>query len=160
MVVALVIVSVLLVLAVAYIFCLRWMLKNTLDMVEALLNQESRDTSKAYNDKYYEATVVANIVYDQSSPGKIVDLSQYEDKKIAYFTILSTDSFEEFFTTEELIEAAQEQIPEEITDEDERAAIIEQYLPIARKHLAAPIVIKDALIYEVWEGEWTWKSSQ
>lgn len=160
MVVALIVVSVLLTLAVAYIFCLRWMLKNTLDMVDALLDPESKNPSKAYNDKYYDATVIVNMLYNQPNTGKIVDLSLFEEKKIASFTILTTESFEDAFTEDELIKAAQEHIPEEITDEDERAAIIEQYLPIARKQLMKPIIIKNAQIYEIWEGEWTWRSQE
>lgn len=159
MVAALIIVSVLLALAVAYIFCLHWVLKNTLDMVDRLLDLEAKSPGKAYNDKYYDATIIVNMLYNQPNMGKIVDLSLFEEKKIASFTILTTESFEDAFTKEELIKAAQEQLPEEITDEDERAAIIEQYLPIARKQLMKPLIIKDAQIYEVWEGEWTWKSA-
>ena len=160
MVVALIAISVLLALSVAYIFCLRWVLKNTLDMVNILLDPETKSASKAYNDKYYDATVIVSVLYNQPNMGKIVDLSLFEEKKIASFTILTTESFEDAFTKDELIKAAQEHLPEEITDEDDRTAIIEQYLPIARKQLMKPMIIKNAQIYEVWEGEWTWKSQE
>lgn len=99
-------------------------------------NKPVRKLKKAYNDKYYPATVIAQVRFNSPSDGKIVDFSRYESHKLVGYTIYTTDKMEDYYGKDFL---------EELDEED-----IEE--------LQKPVVIKNVLVYEIAEGEWVWKS--
>lgn len=132
-----IIMGVLLAVETALIFWLFWVLKNTFSMTDGLMDmiegKMPSNLKKAYNDKYYPAIVIAKVIFDCENEGKIVDFSMYEKYKIVGFTIMTTDSMERFYG----VAAQDEEMLEEINK---------------------PVIIKNALVYEVSEGVWMWKS--
>lgn len=145
MIVAIVILSILLVGATAFIFWLLGVLKNTFEIVESTLDMAAgrtpRRMKEAYNGKYYPATVISQIQFGCDSETVITDFSMYEDKKIVGF-ILQTKE-----TALEYIGANMEAIEEE------------EVLAELEKTLGEPTVFKNVLVYAPVEGMWTWKSA-
>ena len=139
MLIALIIISMLFAMSVAFIFYLIKVLKNTLNMVDNLSDiangKTPRSMKKAYNNKYYPAAVIAQVIFDSPHESKIIDFSRY-DKGIVGFTIMTSDSMEKYYGADLL---------EELDDE-------------MLKELNKPVLIKKALVYEVKEGDWLWKS--
>lgn len=146
MIVAIVILSILLVGATAFIFWLLGVLKNTFEIVESTLDMAAgrtpRRMKEAYDGKYYPATVISQIQFGCDSEAVITDFSMYEDKKIIGF-ILQTKE-----TALEYIGANMETIEEE------------EVLAELEKTLGEPTVFKNVLVYAPMEGMWTWKSAQ
>lgn len=146
MIVAIIILSILLVGATAFIFWLLGVLKNTFEIVESTLDMAAGKTPRrmkeAYDGKYYPATVISQIQFGCDSETIITDFSMYEDKKIVGF-ILQTKE-----TALEYIGANMEAIEEE------------EVLAELEKTLGEPTVFKNVLVYAPVEGMWTWKSAQ
>lgn len=146
MIVAIVILSILLIGATAFIFWLLGVLKNTFEIVESTLDMAAgrtpRRMKEAYDGKYYPATVISQIQFGCDSEAVITDFSMYEDKKIIGF-ILQTKE-----TALEYIGANMEAIEEE------------EVLAELEKTLGEPTVFKNVLVYAPMEGMWTWKSAQ
>lgn len=146
MIVAIVILSILLVGATAFIFWLLGVLKNTFEIVESTLDMAAGKTPRrmkeAYDGKYYPATVISQVQFGCDSETVITDFSMYEDKKIVGF-ILQTKE-----TALEYIGANMEAIEEEAV------------LAELEKTLGEPTVFKNVLVYAPVEGMWTWKSAQ
>ena len=134
------ILAVLLLGAAAVIFWLLKVLKNTFAVTENLVNivqgKSPHIIKEAYDDKYYPATVIAQVKFGQPSEGKVVDWSLYEEKKIIGFFMLTTDKPEDYYG-KEFIENLEEEELEE---------------------LLKPVIIKNALVYAVREDDWFWKS--
>lgn len=146
MIVAIVILSILLVGATAFIFWLLGVLKNTFEIVESTLDMAAGKTPRrmreAYDGKYYPATVISQIQFGCDSEAVITDFSMYEDKKIIGF-ILQTK------------ETALEYIGANLEVEED-----EEVLSELQKTLGEPTIFKNVLVYAPVEGMWTWKSVQ
>lgn len=142
MAVVIVILAVLLLGATAFIFWLLKVLKNTFSITENLIDmaqgKSPRAMKEAYDGKYYPATVIAQVKFDQPHEGKVVDWSLYEEKKIVGFIMMTTDKVEDYYG-KEFIEMLNEEDLEELT---------------------SPVIIKNALVYAVREDDWFWKSAQ
>lgn len=142
MAVVIVILAVLLLGATAFIFWLLKVLKNTFSITENLIDmaqgKSPRAMREAYDGKYYPATVIAQVKFDQPHEGKVVDWSLYEEKKIVGFIMMTTDKVEDYYG-KEFIEMLDEEDLEELT---------------------SPVIIKNALVYAVREDDWFWKSAQ
>lgn len=142
MAVVIVILAVLLLGAAAFIFWLLKVLKNTFSITENLIDmaqgKSPRAMKEAYDGKYYPATVIAQVKFDQPHEGKVVDWSLYEEKKIVGFIMMTTDKVEDYYG-KEFIEMLDEEDLEELT---------------------SPVIIKNALVYAVREDDWFWKSVQ
>lgn len=142
MVIAIIVLSILLAGALAFIFWLLQVLKNTYEIVEnamdMALGKTPRDYKKAYDGKYYPATVILQIKFNCDSEMVITDFSMYEDKKIVGFTIYTKESMQEY------IGAAADDIPDEILEEV----------------IGTPTILKNVIVYAPMEGMWTWKSQE
>ena len=142
MAVVIIILAVLLLGAAAFIFWLLKVLKNTFSITENLIDmaqgKSPRAMKEAYDGKYYPATVIAQVKFDQPHEGKVVDWSLYEEKKIVGFIIMTTDKVEDYYGKEFI----------EMLDEEEL------------EELTSPVIIKNALVYAVREDDWFWKSAQ
>ena len=142
MTVVIIILAVLLLGAAAFIFWLLKVLKNTFSITENLIDmaqgKSPRAMKEAYDGKYYPATVIAQVKFDQPHEGKVVDWSLYEEKKIVGFIIMTTDKVEDYYG-KEFIDMLDEEDLEELT---------------------SPVIIKNALVYAVREDDWFWKSAQ
>lgn len=142
MAVVIVILAVLLLGAAAFIFWLLKVLKNTFSITENLIDmaqgKSPRAMKEAYDGKYYPATVIAQVKFDQPHEGKVVDWSLYEEKKIIGFIMMTTDKVEDYYG-KEFIEMLDEEDLEELT---------------------SPVIIKNALVYAVREDDWFWKSTR
>lgn len=146
MIIAIVILSILLVGATAFIFWLLGVLKNTFEIVESTLDMAAGKTPRrmkeAYDGKYYPATVISQIQFGCDSETVITDFSMYEDKKIVGFTLQTKE------TALEYIGANLDVIEDE------------EVLLELKKTLGEPTVFKNVLVYAPVEGMWTWKSAQ
>lgn len=142
MTVVIIILAVLLLGATAFIFWLLKVLKNTFSITENLIDmaqgKSPRAMKEAYDEKYYPATVIAQVKFDQPHEGKVVDWSLYEEKKIVGFIMMTTDKVEDYYG-KEFIEMLDEEDLEELT---------------------SPVIIKNALVYAVREDDWFWKLAQ
>lgn len=142
MAVVIVILAVLLLGAAAFIFWLLKVLKNTFSITENLIDmaqgKSPRAMKEAYDGRYYPATIIAQVKFDQPHEGKVVDWSLYEEKKIVGFIMMTTDKVEDYYG-KEFIEMLDEEDLEELT---------------------SPVIIKNALVYAVREDDWFWKSAQ
>jgi hypothetical protein len=142
MAVVIIILAVLLLGAAAFIFWLLKVLKNTFSITENLIDmaqgKSPRAMKEAYDGKYYPATVIAQVKFDQPHEGKVVDWSLYEEKKIVGFIMMTTDKVEDYYG-KEFIEMLDEEDLEELT---------------------SPVIIKNALVYAVREDDWFWKLAQ
>ena len=142
MIVAIVILSVLLLGAVAFIFWLLQVLKNTFEVVEQAMDMAQGKTPKqfktAYDGKYYPATVISQVKFNCDKEMIITDFSMYEDKKIVGFTVCTTETIQEY------IGAAADDMPDDLLEET----------------FATPTVFKNVIVYAPMEGMWTWKSQE
>lgn len=147
MLIALIIVSIFLIISFCTNIVLFKLLKNTLGTVEDLIaiNEGRRPHSMqtAYNDKYYPATVIASMTFGADMEGRVVDFSKYETHGIVGFTIMTKDKFEDYYGLHALGNIFENSDAEDLIME-----------------LAAPMVLKNVLVYEVREGEWMWKSAE
>lgn len=136
MIIALIILGCLLAVATAVIFCLWQVLKNTYlatYLTENTTERKSLSLKKAYNGVYYPAHILAKIEFGSPHEMKIVDFSLYEKYKIVGFTVYTKDTMEQYYDIDDI-------------DDD----LLEE--------LAKPVLIKNKVIFEVSEGNWTWKS--
>ena len=142
MIVAIVILSVLLLGAIAFIFWLLQVLKNTFEVVEQAMDMAQGKTPKqfktAYDGKYYPATVISQVKFNCDKEMVITDFSMYEDKKIVGFTVCTTETIQEY------IGAAADDIPDDLLEET----------------FATPTIFKNVIVYAPMEGMWTWKSQE
>lgn len=142
MIIAIIILSVLLVGAVAFIFWLLQVLKNTYEIIEnamdMALGKTPRNYKKAYDGKYYPATVITQVKFNCDNEMIITDFSMYEDKKIVGFTICTTETMREY------LGAQGEDIPDEILEET----------------IGKPSIFKNVIVYAPMEGMWIWKSQE
>lgn len=146
MIIAIVILSILLVGATAFIFWLLGVLKNTFEIVESTLDMAAGKTPRrmkeAYDGKYYPATVISQIQFGCDSETVITDFSMYEDKKIVGFILQTRETALEYI-------GANLKVAED-----------EEVLSELEKTLGEPTVFKNVLVYAPVEGMWTWKSAQ
>lgn len=146
MIVAIVILSILLASALAFIFWLLRVLKNTFEIVESTLDIAAGKTphrmKEAYDGKYYPATVISQIRFGCDSETVITDFSMYEDKKIVGFILQTKETALEYI-------GANLEVMED-----------EEVLSELEKTLSEPTVFKNVLVYAPVEGMWTWKSAQ
>lgn len=136
------ILSVLLVGAVAFIFLLLRMLKNTFEVVEQAMDMtQGKIPAKfqtAYDEKYYPATVISLVKFNCDKESIITDFSMYEDKKIVGFTVCTKETIQEY------IGDAANSIDEETLEEA----------------FCTPTIFKNVVVYSPMEGMWTWKSAE
>ena len=96
-----IILAIFLVGAATFIFWLLQVLKNTLDMTDGLMNiienKQPTRLKKAYNDKYYPATIIAQLKFSAEWEGQITDFSLYDKYKIVGITIMSKESKEKYY---------------------------------------------------------------
>ena len=148
MIVAIIILSILLLSAIAFIFLLLRVLKSTFEMVESTLDMAAGKTPRkmreAYDGKYYPATVISQIQFGCDSETVITDFSMYEDKKIVGFILQTKETALEYVNANLEIEQ----------EEDE------EFLSKLEKSLEEPTVFKNVLVYAPMEGMWTWKLAQ
>ena len=95
------------------------------------------DPHIAYDGKYYKANVIAQLKFDAQNTMTIADLSQYDEKGIAMFTLYLPESAEEYCRC--------------IYGECTKANL---------KEVQTPRLIKNAIVYAPEEGVWTWKLPQ
>ena len=142
MIVAIVILSVLLLGAVAFIFWLLQVLKNTCEVIEQAMDMAQGKTpakfKTAYDGKYYPATVISQVKFNCDQEMVITDFSMYEDKKIVGFTVCTTETIQEY------IGAAADDIPDDLLEET----------------FTTPTIFKNVIVYAPMEGMWTWKSQE
>lgn len=134
MVIALVIVSILLAAAVAFIFFLLKVLKNTyciLDKAQEIIKMlDNLRHEKAYDGKYYPATLILSIKYECEEDMLITDFSRYDSHKVVGFTLLNKCSY-----------------PEEEYES----------LGVSREDVEEPQIIPNVIVYSPREGIWKWK---
>ena len=142
MIVAIVILSLLLVGAAAFIFWLLQVLKNTFGIVEQAMDMAQGKTpqkyKKAYDGKYYPATVISQVKFSCDEEMLITDFSMYEEKKIVGFTVCTKETIREY------IGAAADDLPDDLLEET----------------FATPTIFKNVLVYAPMEGMWTWKPQE
>ena len=141
MTVALIILGVLLAAAAAIIFCLWQVLKNTYlntYLAENMVDRKSFSIKKAYNGVYHSAHVLAKLEFESPQEMKVVDFSMYDKYKIVGITIYTTDTLKDYYG--DVIDELKE------VDED----LIEE--------LTKPVLLKNKVVFEIEEGNWTWKS--
>lgn len=141
MIIAIVILACCLVAALAFIFWLSQILKNTFtitaDLTDIIANKAPRSLQTAYDGQYYPATVIATVHFNSDQDMTITDFSLYETKKIVGFSIFTPQSLNEYYKCD--IESLGEE------------AIAE-----AMK----PVIFKNVVVYAPKEGMWTWKSAE
>ena len=139
MVAAIIVLGFLLIGAVAYIFWLLQVLKNTFKIIETsqdlAAGKVPEEFRKAHDGKYYSASVILQMRFEEDSEMVVTDFSMYEDKKIIGFTICTKETMREFIGVEN------DGIPDDIL----------------RQILEKPTMVKDVIVYAPWEGVWTWK---
>ena len=142
MIVAIVILSVLLLGAVAFIFWLLQVLKNTYEIVEQAMDMAQGKTPQkyktAYDGKYYPATVISQVKFNCDEEMLITDFSMYEEKKIVGFTVCTKETIREY------IGAAADDLPDDLLEET----------------FTTPTIFKNVVVYAPMEGMWTWKSQE
>jgi hypothetical protein len=142
MIVAIVILSFLLVGAVAFIFWLLQVLKNTFEVIEQAMDMAQGKTptkfKTAYDGKYYPATVISQVKFSCDKEMVITDFSMYEDKKIVGFTVCTKETIQEY------IGAAADDFDDDILKET----------------FGSPTIFKNVVVYSPVEGMWTWKSAE
>ena len=142
MIIAIIVLSTLLLGAIAFIFWLLKVLKNTYEIIEnamdMALGKTPRKYKEAYDGKYYPATVISRLQFNCDSEMMVTDFSMYEDKKIVGFTICTKE------TAREYLGITEEEMPDEVIEE------------FSEK----PAIFKNVVVYAPMEGMWTWKSQE
>lgn len=132
--------SVLLLVAIPFIFWLLRVLKNTLNSIDVLSgmvqNKAPRKFREAYNGKYYPAIVIAQLKFDAPAAMTLTDFSMYEKRKIVGFTIYCTESMKDYYGTE----------IENFEDNEELLELLDR-----------PVILKNKEVFEVSEGVWAWR---
>ena len=148
MVVVTILLSVILVAALAYIFYQSKVLKNTRNIAHEIANKAEKlakikntNVELAYDGKYYPATVISKMVFGAAADMTLTDFSMYDKHKVVGFTIYTTDKLEDCY------------MPEEAQDWDEE---IKEEL---RQSLLEPTLHKNCIVYSPREGWWRWKSA-
>lgn len=140
MVIAIIVLSILLLAALALIFCLSQVLKNTFSITDNMLKIiEGKISNKhltAYDGKYYPGTVIAQMKFNADSEMLLTDFSMYESHKLVGFTIYTKDSMEKYYGMNF----------DELEEED-------------LELLERPVVFKNVVVYAPQEGIWTWKQA-
>ena len=138
MVTIIIILSICVAAALAFIFWLLWVLKNTFDITENVLDlvveKIPRNLNTAYDGKYYPATVIALVKYDCEEESVITDFSLYESKQIVGFTICTPQSISDYYG------------PLAFDLDDEELQFLEE-----------PTIFTNVVVYAPREGIWTWK---
>lgn len=141
MVAVIVSLSVILLAAMAFIFWLLWVLKNTFDITENVIdiaaNKIPRKLATAYNAQYYPATVIASVKYNSEEETVVTDFSLYESQKIVGFTICTKQSISDYYG------------PLTFELDDHELQLLEE-----------PTIFKNVIVYAPREGIWTWKPAQ
>jgi hypothetical protein len=143
MTIVLIIFGVLLAVAAAIIFCLWRVLKNTylnIYLAENAMEHKTLSLKKAYNDIYYPANVLAKIEFGSPQETKVVDFSMYDKYKLVGITVYTTDTLEDYYGD---VIAELEGLDEDLLDE-----------------LTKPVLLKNKVVFEISEGNWTWKSAE
>ena len=144
MVITIIILATLLAAAAVIIFCLWQVLKNTylkIYLTENMIEHKPPlRLTKAYNDVYYPANVIAKLEFGSPQEMKLIDFSMYDKYKIIGFTIYVKETLEEYYGD---IIAELDEIDDDIIEE-----------------LTKPILLKNKIVFEVSEGNWTWKSAE
>lgn len=141
MIVAVIVLGILLAVAAAFIFCLWQVLKNTYlntYLAENMVECKTFSFKKAYNDVYYSAHVLARIEFGSPQEMKVVDFSMYDKYKLVGITIYTTDTLEDYYG-DAITEL--EELDEDLVEE-----------------LTKPVLLKNKVVFEISEGNWTWKS--
>ena len=142
MIVAIVILSILLAGAVAFIFWLLQVLKNTFEIIEQAMDMAQGKTptkfKTAYDGKYYPATVISQVKFNCDKEMVVTDFSMYEDKKIVGFTVCTKETIQEY------VGAAADDLDDEILEDT----------------FGSPTIFKNVVVYSPVEGMWTWKSAE
>ena len=141
MVTAIITLSICLFAALAFIFWLSWVLKNTFCITENLVdiaaNKIPRNLGTAYDGQYYPATVIASVKYDSNEEMIVTDFSLYESQQIVGFTICTKQSISEYYG------------PLTFELDDEELQLLEE-----------PTIFPNVIVYAPQEGVWTWKPAQ
>lgn len=149
MILSIIILSVIGTAAVALIFCLIKVLKNTLNIADNALKMTGEyNYDTAYNGIYHNATVITLTMFDQAAHAKIVDWSRYEKDKIVSFIYQTPDPLEKY--TQQIIQEYENSFNEEIDEETKK---------IIYSKILKPRICKNSLVYEIEEGNWQWKSA-
>lgn len=121
------IVSTLLIIAMAIIFLLYKVLKNTLNMFEKSV---SANGDVAYDDCYYPGSVIATLKYDCPEDMIIADFSQYEENELIGITIYNKERYLDS-------EFGKAGIPREVGER--------------------PQFFSNVIVFQPMEGMWKWK---
>lgn len=149
MILSIIILSVIGVAAVASIFYLIKVLKNTLNIADNALKMAGEyNYDTAYNGIYHNATVVTLTMFDQAAYAKIVDWSKYEKDKIVSFIYQTPDQLDKY--VQQIMQEYKNYFDEEIDEETKK---------IIYSKILKPRIYKNSLVYEVEEGNWQWKSA-
>ena len=151
MLITIIILSIILVVSAAIIFCLWQVLKDTFFVMENNLDELNTIKQTAYNNVYLPATVVTQILFEQPHEQKLVDFSTYEKYKIVYFAYYTTEKQTEYITDEQ-IDAKYLAKDKNYKKED-----LELLRNATRKRLFLPQIYKNQLVYETSEGKWCFK---
>lgn len=152
-----IVLSVLLAVAAAIIFCLCRVLKNTylnIYPVENMVERKSFSIKKAYNGIYYPAHILAQIEFGSPQEMKIVDFSMYNKYKVVGITVYTTDALEDYYGD---VVTELEELNKDLTDELDKD-LIDELIKDLIDELTKPVLLKNKIIFEIEEGNWTWKS--
>ena len=143
MVIAIIVLSILAVCGGLFIFLLMKMLKRSFliigDFQDLQAGKIPRSIEKAYNDIYYPATVVTQVVFGAPCDATIADFSLYDKYGIVGIQLEVPETVREYYDKSEYAD---------LTDEELNMMFCKN-----------PVVFKDVLVYEYAEGLWTWKHS-
>lgn len=129
-----------LVAAIAFIFWLMKVLKNTLNITDyALAALEGKEKQRfnvktAYDGKYYPANVITQIIYGAKESMTITDWSKYNSHKLIAFFIYTPETIEQYFS-----------------------GVIEDFSDDMREVLEQPSLHKNVEVYAPREGVWLWR---
>ena len=141
MVTVIIVLSICLVAALAFIFWLSRVLKNTFCITENLIdiaaNKIPRNLDTAYDGQYFPATVIASVKYNSDEEMVVTDFSLYESQKIVGFTICTKQSISDYYG------------PLAFDLDDEELQLLEE-----------PTIFPNVIVYAPREGVWTWKPAQ
>ena len=151
MLIAIIILSIVLVVLAAIIFCLWQVLKDTFFVMENNLDELNTIKQTAYNNVYLPATVITQMFFEQPHEQKLVDFSAYEKYKIVYFSYCTTEKQTDYITD------AQIDAKYLARDKNYEKEHLELFRNETRKRLLRPQIYKNQLVYETSEGKWCFK---
>ena len=103
---------------------------------------------QAYDNKYYPATVIANLVTDAPYEARVSDWSKYESHNVVFFTLYTTESAADYFEIDAVLE--------ELGITDPSAEDRELAANVVARDWRKFRVYKDAIVYAVEENNWLW----